>query len=115
MALYVVEKIGEVIASAQMKLSFLPGDLHLIREPDGCYLLTMQSVEILRTHVEKKAVARFNRLRRELEAQFPVREMSPEEKRAALESYIMDYKAIQVRASTKPPKKDKVRGTRTFG
>lgn len=98
-----------------MRLSFLPGDLHLNREPDGSYVLTMQSVEILRTRLEKKALAKFNALRRELEAQFPARELSPEEKRAALENYIMDYKAIQVRASTKPPKKDKVRGTRTFG
>jgi hypothetical protein len=98
-----------------MKLSFLPGDLHLNREPDGYYVLIMQSVEILRTRLEKKAVAKFNALRRELEAQFPARELSPEEKRATLQNYIMDYKAIQVRASTKPPKKDKVRGTRTFG
>ena len=98
-----------------MKLSFLPGDLHLNREPNGSYVLTMQNAEILRTHIEKKAVAKFNVLRRELESQFPARELTPEEKRATLERYLMDYKAIEVRASTKPPKKDKVRGTRTFG
>ena len=98
-----------------MKLSFLPGDLHLNREPDGSYVLTLQGVEILRTGLEKKAVAKFNALRRELEAQFPARKLSPQEKRAALEKYLMDYKATQVRAATKPPKKDKVRGTRTFG
>jgi len=98
-----------------MKLSFLPGDLHLNREPDGSYVLIMQSVEILRTRLEKKAVTKFNALRRELEAQFPARELSPQEKRAALEKYLMDYKAGEVRASTKPPKKDKVSGTRTFG
>jgi hypothetical protein len=98
-----------------MKLSFLPGDLHLKTEQDGSYRLTMKGVEILRTRVEKKAVVKFNALRRELEAQFPARELSAEEKRAALENYIMDYKAVQVRASTKPPKKEKIRGTRTFG
>jgi hypothetical protein len=98
-----------------MKLSFFPGDLHLHREPDGSYVLTMQSVEILRTRLEKKAITKFNALRRELEAQFPARELTPEEKRAALERYIGDYKAAEVRASTKPPKKDKVTGTRTFG
>lgn len=98
-----------------MKLSFFPGDLHLNRDPDGDYVVTMQSTEILRTRLEKKAVSKFNALRRELETQFPARELTPEEKRAALESYILDYKAVQVRASTKPPKKDKVKGTRTFG
>ena len=98
-----------------MKLSFLPGDLHLDREQDGTYLVTMQGQELLRTQVEKKALAKFNVLRQELDSQFPARALTPEEKRTELEKYLMDYKAIQVRASTKPPKKDKVRGTRTFG
>lgn len=98
-----------------MKLSFLPGDLHLTKERDGAYLVTMQGQQLLRTLVEKKALAKFNTLRRELEAQFPAREMTPQEKRAALERYLGDHKAAEVRASTKPPKKDKVRGTRTFG
>jgi hypothetical protein len=98
-----------------MKLAFFPGDLHLNRERDGDYVITMQGVEILRSRVEKKAVTKFNTLRRELEAQFPAREMTPQEKRAALERYIGDFKAAEVRASTKPPKKDKVKGTRTFG
>ncbi len=98
-----------------MKLSFLPGDLHLTKEQDGTYLVALQGQELLRTQVEKKDLAKFNVLRRELELQFPARVLTPEEKRAVLETYLMDYKAIQVRASTKPPKKDKVRGTRTFG
>jgi hypothetical protein len=98
-----------------MKLSFLPGDLHLTQDRDGTYLVTMRGDEVLRTKVEKKAITRFNALRRELEAQFPARELTPEEKGAALSRAVMDYKLVQVRASTKPPKKDKVRGTRTFG
>ena len=75
----------------------------------------MRGDEVLRTKVERKAITRFNALRRELEAQFPARELTPEEKGAALGRAVMDYKLVQVRASTKPPKKDKVRGTRTFG
>jgi hypothetical protein len=98
-----------------MKLSFLPGDLHLTKEQDGTYLVAMQGQELLRTPVEKKAVTKFNALRRELELQFPARVLTPEEKRAVLESYLLDYRSAQVRASTKPPKKDKIRGTRTFG
>jgi len=98
-----------------MKLSFLPGDLHLNKEQDGTYLVTMQGQELLRTRIEKKALAKFNALRKELETQFPARELTPEEKRAALQKYLLDYKAAEVRASTKPPKKEKVTGTRTFG
>src|SRR5829696_143097 len=98
-----------------MKLSFLPGDLHLNKEQDGTYLVTMQGQELLSTRIEKKALAKFNALRTELETQFPARELTPEEKRAALQKYLLDYKAAEVRASTKPPKKEKVTGTRTFG
>lgn len=52
-----------------MKLSFLPVDLHLNQERGGMYLVIMQGHEVLRTKVKKKALARFNALRRELEAQ----------------------------------------------
>jgi hypothetical protein len=98
-----------------MNLSFLPGNLHLSKEQDGTYLVTMQGQELLRTRTERKALAKFNALRKELESQFPVRKLGPDEKRVMLEKYLMDYKAVQVRASTKPPKKEKVKGTRTFG
>jgi hypothetical protein len=98
-----------------MKLSFLPADLHLTKERDGTYLVTQQGQEILRTKLEKKALAKYNYLRKNLESQFPAHELTPEEKAAALTRSIMDYKLIEVRASTKPPKKDKISGTRTFG
>ena len=98
-----------------MKLSFLPGDLHLDQERDGTYLVTMRGQEVLRTKVEKKALVKFNVLRRALESQFPARELTPEERGAALSRAVMDLKLVEVRASTKPPKKDKIRGTRTFG
>jgi hypothetical protein len=98
-----------------MKLSFLPADLHLHKKRDGTYLVTLRGEELLSTPIERKAVVRFNALRKELEAQFPARDVTPEEKRTVLEKYVQDYKAAEVRASTKPPKKDKVRGTRTFG
>ena len=98
-----------------MKLSFLPGDLHLTKETDGTYLVAMQGQALLRTKIEKKALAKFNAVRNELESQFPARELTPEEKRSALENLLLDYKSAQVRASTKPPKKEKITGTRTFG
>ena len=98
-----------------MKLSFLPGDLHLTEETDGTYLVTMHGQELLRTRTQKKAIARFNAVRTDLEFQFPARELSAEEKRSALENLLLDYKSAQVRASTKPAKKEKITGTRTFG
>lgn len=98
-----------------MKLSFLPADLHLTKERDGSYVIAMQGEEILRTSVEKKALMKFNELRRNLEAQFPAHEMSPEQKREALMNLIGDIKFTQVRNSMKKPKKDKIAKTRTFG
>ena len=98
-----------------MRLSFLPGDLHLTKETDGTYLVTMQGQELLRTRAEKRAVEKFNAVRKDLEAQFPARQLTPEEKRSALENLLLDYKSGQVRASTKPRKKEKITGTRTFG
>src|ERR1041385_9576510 len=98
-----------------MKLSFLPGNLHLTKEQDGSHVVTMQGQELLRTRTEKKAIAKFNAVRKDLESQFPARKLTPEEKRSALENLLLDYKSGQVRASTKPPKKEKVTGTRTFG
>jgi hypothetical protein len=98
-----------------MKLSFLPADLHLNQERDGTYIITVRGEEVFRGRIEKKALSKFNVLRQEFEKQFPARKLTPEQKQAALERDLMNYKLIQVRASTKPPKKDKVRGTRTFG
>jgi hypothetical protein len=98
-----------------MKLSFLPGELYLTRAQDGSYVVTVQGDEILSTRVEKKALAKFNAIRRKMELRFPAHEMTPEQKRAALANLIGEFKYTQVRASLKPPKKEKVKGTRTFG
>jgi hypothetical protein len=98
-----------------MKLSFLPGELYLTKELDGSYVVTVQGQEILSTRIEKKALAKFNELRREMETRFPAHELTPEQKRIALANLIGEFKFTQVRASMKPPKKEKVKGTRTFG
>jgi hypothetical protein len=75
-----------------MKLSFLPGELYLNKESDGSYVVTVQGEEILSTHVEKKALAKFNEVRREMELRFPAHEMTPEQKRAALANLIGEFK-----------------------
>ena len=63
-----------------MKLSFLPADLHLRTEQDGKFSVTLQGTEIFRSSFSKKALAKFNELKKELEAQFPTHELSPEAK-----------------------------------
>jgi hypothetical protein len=97
-----------------MKLSFLPGDLHLSKEQDGLYVVIVQGKEVLRTGQEKKALAKFNTLRRDMEAQFPARELTPEEKRALLQKWIGDN-LVSHNGDRHTKKKIKSGSTRTFG
>jgi hypothetical protein len=97
-----------------MNLSFLPADLHLTKTQDGFYLVTLQGQELLRSRSEKTALAKFNKLRRELEQQFPAKEMSPERKQELLSKYIGD--SLLDHNSFRPQEKKKKSGsTRTFG
>lgn len=97
-----------------MKLSFMPGELHLNKEDSGSYVVIVQGVEILRTSQERKALAKFNALRREMEAQFPPHELSLDEKRTILQRWITDSKVALAHNSLRVPKK-KISTTRTFG
>lgn len=97
-----------------MKLSFVPGELYLEKIQDGSYQLTMQGEEILRTTSEKKAIAQYNKLRREMEAQFPARELTPEEKSKLLQKFISDVKVGIDHNSRREEKRGKPRSTRTF-
>ncbi len=56
-----------------MKLSFLPGDLHLSKDASGFFVVTMCGRELLSTKSQRSAVARFNAIRAELESEFPTR------------------------------------------
>lgn len=97
-----------------MNLSFLPGELQLTKTQNGEYLVTLQGEEILRTRAERKALSKFNELRRELESQFPSRELSSEEKSAALRRLIGD--ALVKHNGDRHHKKIIKKGsTRTFG
>jgi hypothetical protein len=97
-----------------VKASFIPGDLHLTETKDGFYVVTIQESEILRTHSQKAAAAKFNQLRREMEAKYPVAEMTPEEKaemsRKAMLDAMIGHNSLGVRK-----KKTTAGGTRTFG
>ncbi len=73
-----------------MNLSFLPGDLHLSQNPEGCFVLKMAGQEILNTKSQRAALAKFNSLKVELEKQFPMREPTTEEKAELLQRETTD-------------------------
>lgn len=73
-----------------MKLSFLPGELHLTQSEGGLYRVAIQGQEILTTRSKKMAVRKFNELRVEMEKRFPARELTPEEKAEILNMAIGD-------------------------
>lgn len=74
-----------------MKLSFIPGDLHLTKNAQGEYVLKMAGTEILSTRSQKVAVERFNKLRADMESRFPRHELTPEEQAEAFRRIIGDY------------------------
>jgi hypothetical protein len=73
-----------------MNLSFLPGDLHLSKNAEGCFVVKMAGREILNTKSERSALARFQSIKAELERQFPMREPTVEEKTELLQREIKD-------------------------
>ena len=98
-----------------MNLSFIPGQLTLQKVASGEYVIAVANEEVYRCRHERRAIARFNMIRAEMEKEFPAHELSKEEKTAALLGSIMNTKLIEVRNSTKVPKKDRIPRTRTFG
>ena len=96
-----------------MKLSFLPGELH-VSEEYGVFVIQVQGKEILRTRSKRTALSKFNELRRSMEKQFPTREVTPEEKRELLKGILNEASLVDV--LRRPPKKrSTARSTRTFG
>jgi len=97
-----------------MKLSFLPGDLHLNQTESGCYVVSLQGQEILKTRSRREALDRFNALRNEMESRFPKRELTPGEKaeimRQAVGDSLVSHNSLGGRK-----KKTTAGGTRTFG
>jgi len=97
-----------------MNLSFLPGDLHLNKTTDGDYIIKIQGEEVFTTRNEKKAIMKFNALRKEMESQFPAHEMTPEQKKAILQRMIMHQVMGEVKRDMASPAKKKNK-TKTFG
>lgn len=97
-----------------MKLSFIPGDLHLTQSADRIYHVTLQAQEIIATHSKRVAVQKFNELRVEMEKRFPLRELTPEEKAEILQMAIADT-LVGHNSLGGRKKKTTAGSTRTFG
>lgn len=98
----------------EMRLSFIPADLHLDADPSGQFKVTMQGTEIFRSPSSTKALRKFNEVKKELEGKFPTHDLSVEEKSELLQRSITD--SLVKHNSLKPEKKKSAaRATRTFG
>ena len=97
-----------------MNLSFLPADLHLRKDDNGKFVVTMSGQEILSTKSERAALTKFNSLRTEMEKRFPARELTAEEKAELLQREIKDS-LVGHNSLGGRKKKTSAGGTRTFG
>ena len=97
-----------------MKMSFIPGDLHLSKDQRGEYVVTLAGDEVLCTRSEKAAVSRFKHLRTEMESKFPARELTAEEKAEILRLAVADSLVAHNSLGGRQ-KKTTAGGTRTFG
>jgi hypothetical protein len=95
-----------------MKLTFLPGALNL-SEDQSDFVVTVNSEEVLRTRSQRRAVAKFNELRKGMEQQFPHRDLSIEEKQALLNKEIADF--VVGHNTVRPKRRTTAGSTRTFG
>lgn len=97
-----------------MKLSFIPGGLLLIKSGDE-FIVSVEDTEVFRSKLEKKALKKFNDIRKDMEEKYPATELTKEQKQEALQRLVNDRIYTQVRNSMKKPIKDKIAKTRTFG
>jgi hypothetical protein len=96
-----------------MQMAFLPAQLFLERLPDGTFQVR-QGSEILGTFKSAKQASNlFLEVRRKLEADYPMPEPSPEQKRQAMIEELGRAAVSQASMRNAPPRKPT--GTRTFG
>jgi hypothetical protein len=93
-----------------MRLYFKRAEL-LLREADGKFVLEMEGQIVETFNKENKAVAAYNRIRRELEAKMPPSEMTDADRKMILDQYLRDTLASR-KSSTE---EKKVNPSRTFG
>jgi len=94
-----------------VKLYFQRAEL-LLHEVKGEYVLEMAGRVLGTFKSEKRAVAEYNRLRRELEKTLPPAEISDAERTATLDRYLLDSVAP---TTARRPQQRRMNRTRTFG
>ena len=99
--------------NARMKISYIPGDLHLYTDNDGFCCLVLKGERIGRFRSQKEGIRRFNELRSSFEEKLSRTEMSDEEKRNLLVREIGESLTRHNSLRNAGPKKRT--GTRTFG
>lgn len=97
-----------------MKLFFVPADLHLV-EKDGGFVVTLQGNEVFRSPNSKKALDKFNSLKKELEEKFPSHKPSPQEIAELLKKSIADSLVGHNAWRPEERNRKKINSTRTFG
>lgn len=97
-----------------MKLAFVPGELYLDNVEGGYFLVRLKGEEVFRTRSQRAALAKFNELRRTLEDDFPLRQLSTEEKGELLNKAIGDS-LVGHNSLGGRKKKSTAGSTRTFG
>jgi hypothetical protein len=96
-----------------MKLEFMPGKLTLFEGEPGSFVLVVDGESVYQTRSVKRAIAKFNEIRREMEARFPAQKQSAADQaentlRLLADSLVGPY-------SKREPKRTNAKGTRTFG
>jgi len=94
-----------------VKLYFKRAEL-LLHEVEGRFVLEMAGRVVENFRSERKAVAAYNRVRRDLEAKFPYAEVTDAERKAIMERYLADN--LVGHNSWRVPEK-KSGSSRTFG
>lgn len=97
-----------------MKMSFLPGDLHLTKDVTGEYIVQLAGTEVLRTRSERTASSQFRALRKEMETKYPSRELTQKEREDLLKMAVSDS-LVGHNSLGGRKKKTTAGGTRTFG
>lgn len=96
-----------------MRLSFLPGDLHLTFDPDQGYVVRLGETVLLTTNIERHALGKFKAVRQQLETRFPPTEASSDDKRRAFLRELLDSQ-VKHNSLREEPRKRPAK-TRTFG
>ena len=95
-------------------LYYKPGDLRLSKNANGEHVIEQCGTVTETFSSEKKAVARFNRIKSDLEKDLPPQtEMSQQERRELLEKYLADNPTPRNSLNENAPKKPS--SSRRFG